>query len=201
MVAALAHVLPLTRVADDDEVLVARVLRGDALAFRDLYGRHSRYVAGVVYRLMGDDAELEDIVQDAFVRAAERLPSLREPAQLRAWLVTSAAAPPELDPPPARPGRPHRLRSARPGPRRRALRGARPDPRPAARAVDAAPRGGLSARGRGRVVRRVARDGQAADRRRAGPARSAAGRSDAMRSRPLGDVLARLDARRRGGTP
>jgi RNA polymerase sigma-70 factor (ECF subfamily) len=90
MVAALAHVLPLTRVADDDEVLVARVLRGDALAFRDLYARHSRYVAGVVYRLMGDDAELEDIVQDAFVRAAERLPSLREPAQLRAWLVTIA---------------------------------------------------------------------------------------------------------------
>jgi RNA polymerase sigma-70 factor, ECF subfamily len=90
MVAALAHVLPLTRVADDDEVLVGRVLRGDALAFRDLYGRHSRYVAGVVHRLMGDDAELEDIVQDTFVRAAERLPTLREPALLRAWLVTIA---------------------------------------------------------------------------------------------------------------
>jgi RNA polymerase sigma-70 factor (ECF subfamily) len=90
MVAALAHVLPLSRVADDDAVLVGRVLRGDALAFRDLYGRHSRYVAGVVYRLMGDDAELEDIVQDAFVRAAERLPTLREPAQLRPWLVTIA---------------------------------------------------------------------------------------------------------------
>jgi RNA polymerase sigma-70 factor (ECF subfamily) len=90
MVAALAHVLPLTRVVDDDEVLVGRVLRGDALALRDLYGRHSRYLAGVVYRLMGDDAELEDIVQDTFVRAAERLPTLREPAQLRAWLVTIA---------------------------------------------------------------------------------------------------------------
>jgi RNA polymerase sigma-70 factor (ECF subfamily) len=86
----LAHVLPLTPVVDDDEVLVARVLRGDALAFRDLYGRHSRYVAGVVYRLMGDDAELEDIVQDAFVRAAERLPTLRVPSQVRAWLVTIA---------------------------------------------------------------------------------------------------------------
>lgn len=90
MVAGLAYALPLTRVADDDEVLVGRVLRGDALAFRELYGRHSRYVAGVVYRLMGDDAELEDIVQDAFVRAAERLPTLRDPAQVRAWLVTIA---------------------------------------------------------------------------------------------------------------
>lgn len=88
---ALAHVLPLTRVAtDDDDVLVSRFLRGDPAAFRDLYGRHSRYVAGVVYRLMGDDAELEDIVQDTFVRANERLASLREPAQVRPWLVTIA---------------------------------------------------------------------------------------------------------------
>lgn len=83
--------LPLTRVVlDDDEVLVSRVLRGDTAAFRDLYGRHSRYVAGVVHRLMGDDAELEDIVQDTFVRAAERLSTLRAPAQLRPWLVTIA---------------------------------------------------------------------------------------------------------------
>lgn len=87
---ALAPVPPLTRVDDDDEVLVSRILRGDAHAFRELYGRHSRYVAGVVYRLMGDDADLEDIVQDTFIRAAERLDSLRNPAQVRAWLVTIA---------------------------------------------------------------------------------------------------------------
>lgn len=89
-VPALAHVLPLTRVVADDEGLVARVLRGDPQAFRELHGRHSRYVAGVVYRLMGDDAELEDIVQDTFVRAAERLHTLRTPSQLRPWLVTIA---------------------------------------------------------------------------------------------------------------
>lgn len=86
----MAHVLPLTRVAHSDEELVARVLRGDTVAFRDLYGRHGRYVAGVIYRVMGDDAELEDIVQDTFVRAAERLHTLRTPAQVRPWLVTIA---------------------------------------------------------------------------------------------------------------
>jgi RNA polymerase sigma-70 factor (ECF subfamily) len=47
-------------------------------------------VAGVVFRLMGDDADLEDIVQDTFVRAAERLDTLRAPSQLRPWLVTIA---------------------------------------------------------------------------------------------------------------
>lgn len=77
-------------VEDDDAVLVGRVLRGDRAAFRMLYARHSRYVAGVVYRLMGDDADLEDIVQDTFVRAAERLDTLRSPGQVRPWLVTIA---------------------------------------------------------------------------------------------------------------
>ncbi len=88
--AALARVLPISRTVDDDEVLVDRILRGDTQAFRDLYGRHSRYVAGVIFRLMGDDADLEDIVQDTFVRAAERLDTLRTPSQVRPWLVTIA---------------------------------------------------------------------------------------------------------------
>lgn len=78
-------------VGDDDAVLVARIVRNqDRAAFRALYLRHSRYVAGVVFRLMGDDADLEDIVQDTFVRAVERMKTLRNPAQVRAWLVTIA---------------------------------------------------------------------------------------------------------------
>lgn len=80
----------LMTVEDDDAVLVGRILRGDRAAFRALYVRHSRYIAGVVFRLMGDDGELEDIVQDTFVRAAERLDTLRAPAQVRPWLVTIA---------------------------------------------------------------------------------------------------------------
>jgi len=83
---------------DDDATLVERIrsgsmaggVSGDRAAFRVLYARHSRYVAGVVYRLMGDDADLEDIVQDTFIRAVERLDSLRTPAHVRAWLVTIA---------------------------------------------------------------------------------------------------------------
>ncbi|MEM7157308.1 MAG: RNA polymerase sigma factor [Myxococcota bacterium] len=87
---AVAQARPLLGVEDSDEVLVERVIRGDTQAFRMLYGRHSRYVAGVVFRLMGNDAELEDIVQDTFVRANERLDSLRDRGQVRSWLVTIA---------------------------------------------------------------------------------------------------------------
>lgn len=79
------HAAPVT-----DEVLVERILRGDDAAFRQLYGRYARYVAGVVVRLMGDDLELDDVVQDTFVRAAERLDTLRSASHVRPWLVTIA---------------------------------------------------------------------------------------------------------------
>ena len=48
----------------------------DASAARDfeaLYAKHARYIAGVVHRLMGDDGELDDIVQETFVDAIEGL--------------------------------------------------------------------------------------------------------------------------------
>jgi RNA polymerase sigma-70 factor, ECF subfamily len=72
-----------------DDVLVGRVKGGDRAAFRELYLRHARGVATAVARLVGD-ADLDDIVQDTFVRATDRLDSLRSPAHLRAWLVTIA---------------------------------------------------------------------------------------------------------------
>jgi RNA polymerase sigma-70 factor, ECF subfamily len=85
-----AHRLAPGPAPDPDEVLVERILRGDEDAFRRLYVRHSRYVAGVIVRLAGDDAELDDIVQDTFIRAADRIATLREPAYVRRWLVTIA---------------------------------------------------------------------------------------------------------------
>jgi RNA polymerase sigma-70 factor, ECF subfamily len=73
-----------------DEALVASVRRNDEAAFTALYQRHSPYIAGVVYRLLGDDAELDDIVQETFVAAARHLDSLVNASALRAWLVSIA---------------------------------------------------------------------------------------------------------------
>jgi RNA polymerase sigma-70 factor (ECF subfamily) len=58
--------------------------------FEALYAKHSRYVAGVVHRLMGRDGELDDIVQETFVDALDGLERLRDPLAVRAWLVTVA---------------------------------------------------------------------------------------------------------------
>ena len=58
--------------------------------FEALYAKHARYVAGVVHRLMGQDGEVDDIVQETFVDAIEGLERLRDPSAVRAWLVTVA---------------------------------------------------------------------------------------------------------------
>jgi len=73
-----------------DEALIARVKDGDEAAFTELYKRHARHVAGVVYRLLGSDHHLEDIVQETFVIGLRQLDKLREPSALRCWLRTIA---------------------------------------------------------------------------------------------------------------
>ncbi|MFO0675656.1 MAG: RNA polymerase sigma factor [Polyangiaceae bacterium] len=66
------------------------VFRGEVHALSDLYRAHARYVGGVVYRLMGDDRDLEDVVQETFVDALDGLARLEDPSRVRGWLVTVA---------------------------------------------------------------------------------------------------------------
>lgn len=81
---------PVSPVAEDDGVLLERIRRGDERAFAQLYRRHARYLAGVVYRLMGDDMELDDVVQETFLAFRDRLEEIRDPDRLRFWLVKVA---------------------------------------------------------------------------------------------------------------
>ncbi len=80
-------------VTADDAALVAQACAAEVgravrdHAFETLYRRHVRYVAGVTYRLLGNDAEVDDVLQEAFLDAAGALGGLREPAEFRAWLV------------------------------------------------------------------------------------------------------------------
>jgi RNA polymerase sigma-70 factor (ECF subfamily) len=70
--------------------LFERARSGDNAAFAELYSRHARYIAGVVYRLLGNDGDLDDVVQETFIDAIAGLSSLQDPGALRAWLVTVA---------------------------------------------------------------------------------------------------------------
>ena len=61
---------------ETDALLVERATRGDDRAFATLYSRHVRYVAGVVYRVLGGDEELEDIVLDGRATVALLRPAV-----------------------------------------------------------------------------------------------------------------------------
>ena len=72
---------------ETDLVLVERSRRGDDRAFATLYTRHVRYVAAVVFGIMGSKQDLEDIVQEVFILASRKLSSLKDPDLFRPWLV------------------------------------------------------------------------------------------------------------------
>ena len=66
--------------------LVARAQRGDVDAFGELYREHAGRVFALCLRMSGDRARAEELMQDVFVRAWERIGSFRGDAQLGSWL-------------------------------------------------------------------------------------------------------------------
>lgn len=73
--------------AESDAQLVFALKHGDAGAAGRLYDRYSASVTGMVYRLLGRHAELEDVVQEVFIYALNSIDKLRDPAALKSWLL------------------------------------------------------------------------------------------------------------------
>lgn len=72
---------------DSDAALVARALAGDADGFQTLVHRHFRAAYAVALALTREPADADDVCQDAFVRAWERLADCRQPDRFGAWLA------------------------------------------------------------------------------------------------------------------
>ncbi len=70
--------------AAPDDVRAAQ--RGDADAFGRLYKRHVGRINALALRLTADRARAEELVQDAFVRAWEKLGSFRGESAFGTWL-------------------------------------------------------------------------------------------------------------------
>ena len=71
----------------DDQELIARVLNGEADAERALYERHVDRVYRLAWRLAGDPHLAEDVTQETFIRAFERLGGFRGESSLATWLA------------------------------------------------------------------------------------------------------------------
>jgi RNA polymerase sigma-70 factor, ECF subfamily len=76
---------------DPDARLVARACAGDRDAVRALHDRHRPAVFRVARAFAAlDDGDVDDVVQDAFVRAFAALPRLADPERFGPWLLTIA---------------------------------------------------------------------------------------------------------------
>ncbi|MDO9216614.1 MAG: sigma factor, partial [Lacisediminimonas sp.] len=67
----------MTTERDIDQLLVERVQRGDKKAFELLVVKYQRKLMRLVSRLVRDQAEAEDVVQEAFIKAYRALPQFR----------------------------------------------------------------------------------------------------------------------------
>jgi len=77
--------------SEQDRVLVQQVLAGEPLAFGRLVAQHRGVVRGYILNHVRHLDEAEDLVQEVFCRAYEKLPTLREPARFSPWLARLAA--------------------------------------------------------------------------------------------------------------
>lgn len=72
---------------ESDAVLVRRAREGDALAFEGLVRRHLRVAHAVALSLTVAPQDAEDVCQDAFITALERLEDCRDPERFRSWFL------------------------------------------------------------------------------------------------------------------
>jgi len=69
-----------------DQELVARAQRGDKRAFELLVEKYQRKLARLLSRLIRDPAEVEDVTQEAFIKAYRALPAFRGDSAFYTWL-------------------------------------------------------------------------------------------------------------------
>src|SRR5262245_55578047 len=73
-----------------DAKLVEQVQRGDTAAFDLLVRKYQHKVLKLVSRFVSDQAEAEDVAQEAFIKAYRALPSFRGESAFYTWLYRIA---------------------------------------------------------------------------------------------------------------
>jgi RNA polymerase sigma-70 factor (ECF subfamily) len=69
-----------------DQQLVERAQRGDKRAFELLVAKYQRKLGRLLSRFVRDAAEVEDVTQEAFIKAYRALPSFRGESAFYTWL-------------------------------------------------------------------------------------------------------------------
>ena len=75
---------------ETDTELIGRALRGEQSAFEAIMRRHNRLLFRCARGVVDDDAEAQDVVQEAYLRAFASLHAFRADAALSTWLARIA---------------------------------------------------------------------------------------------------------------
>jgi len=75
---------------DDDAKLVARVQQGDKHAFDLLVIKYQRKILRLLSRMLRDQSDIEDVMQEAFIKAYRALPQFRGESAFYTWLYRIA---------------------------------------------------------------------------------------------------------------
>lgn len=75
---------------NEDNILVAQILRGDTRAFQRLVRQHERLVEHMVGRIVSQREDREDICQEVFLRVYQKLPGFHFQSRLSTWIATVA---------------------------------------------------------------------------------------------------------------
>ncbi len=73
-----------------DQQLVERAQRGDKKAFELLVAKYQRRIHRLLSRFIRDPAEIDDVAQEAFIKAYRALPSFRGESAFYTWLYRIA---------------------------------------------------------------------------------------------------------------
>jgi len=70
----------------NEREIVKRILKGDSASFQELYNTHKKGLIRACWYFLGNDAEVEDMVQETFIKALKNLKNFRFECSLATWL-------------------------------------------------------------------------------------------------------------------
>ena len=72
---------------NEQNPLVQRLIRGDRSVFDEIIRQNQQRIARLAYRLLGWGDEVEDVVQDVFLKVMKNLANFRGQSSLDTWLI------------------------------------------------------------------------------------------------------------------
>ncbi len=74
----------------DDVQLIHRILSGDHTAFNTLFQKYQKSIHAIAWQKIGDYHVAEEITQDVFLQAYNKLSTLKEPNKFSRWIYIIA---------------------------------------------------------------------------------------------------------------